>query len=77
VSATALIAARRRFIEVPWRLVFAEISAGSHSFGPSPGRPAGVELARQNMGNGPPFLLRWTAIRATLRSLRGFDQIQL
>jgi hypothetical protein len=31
----------------------------------------------QNVGNGPAFPLRLPAIRATLRSPLGFDQIQL
>ena len=41
------------------------------------GGSANVSVPRQNVGNGATHLLRWRAIRATLGSPNGPDQIQL
>ena len=42
-----------------------------------PERAVAIQIARQNVGNGATHLLRLRAIRATLGSPHGFDQIQL
>ena len=52
---------------------FSVIGACGYGVRGSPGRPG----PPQNVGNGLTHLLRLRAIRATLRSPQGFDQIQL
>ena len=67
-----------------WCHLVRQPNAGVSGPGIGRGRCAYIEFPRnflgissQNVGNGLTHLLRWRAIRATLGSPHGFDQIQL
>ena len=60
-----------------WRTAPARRYPATDRSGAGRGGSAIVSMPRQNVGNGATHLLRWRAIRATLGSPNGPDQIQL